>query len=163
MKRQRQVREAPHFLSGWKEIANYLGKGVRTVQRYEWELGLPVRRPAGKARGSVVATRAELDAWVAASPIRAEFRLSRPAPEVPVVTWNKVANGLTQMGKLRDQMKVLRSEMNSSLSSLRNGIQGLWGELNAERWRKRPFYLEFEDREFESGKAARSDPGRKAS
>ena len=23
----------PHFLNGWKEIANYLGKGVRTAQR----------------------------------------------------------------------------------------------------------------------------------
>ena len=29
-------------LNGWKEIANYLGKGVRTVQRYEREFGLPV-------------------------------------------------------------------------------------------------------------------------
>lgn len=33
------------ILSGWKEIANYLRKGVRTVQRYERELGLPIRRP----------------------------------------------------------------------------------------------------------------------
>ena len=23
------------IISGWKDIANYLGKGVRTVQRYE--------------------------------------------------------------------------------------------------------------------------------
>jgi hypothetical protein len=52
------------IFSGWKDIANYLGKGVRTVQRYEGEFGLPVRRPAGKHRGSVLATKAELDEWV---------------------------------------------------------------------------------------------------
>src|SRR5262249_12461236 len=68
--------EPPQFLSGWKEIANYLGKGVRTVQRYELQMQLPVRRPAGKPWGSVVATKAELDAWVNASPIREVFRLS---------------------------------------------------------------------------------------
>src|SRR5436309_1682014 len=52
------------MVTGWKDIANYLQKGVRTVQRYERELGLPVRRPAGKATGSVMATKSELDAWV---------------------------------------------------------------------------------------------------
>ena len=28
------------ILSGWKEIANYLGKSVRSVQRYELEFAL---------------------------------------------------------------------------------------------------------------------------
>lgn len=51
-------------LSSWKEIAAYLGKGVRTVQRWERELGLPVRRPDLKNRGVVVATQAELDRWL---------------------------------------------------------------------------------------------------
>src|ERR1051325_5251415 len=55
------------FLSGWKEIANYMGKGVRTIQRYERDLGFPVRRPAGKSTGSVVATKVEVDAWITAS------------------------------------------------------------------------------------------------
>ena len=52
------------ILSGWKQIANYLGKGVRTVQRYEREIGLPIHRPAGKSSASVVATKTELDEWV---------------------------------------------------------------------------------------------------
>ena len=126
--------EPPQFLSGWKEIANYLGKGVRTVQRYEWELGLPVRRPAGKPRGSVVATKMEIDAWVAASPIRAQFRLSRYSPEVPEATWTAITNGLTEMGRLREQMKALRSQVRASVDLLTNGIQDLWGGLNADRW-----------------------------
>ena len=30
-------------LNGWKEIANHLGKAVRTAQRWEQDLDLPVR------------------------------------------------------------------------------------------------------------------------
>lgn len=56
------------IFSGWKEVANYLGKGVRTVQRYEHQLALPIHRPAGKPAGSVIATKKELDDWVNASP-----------------------------------------------------------------------------------------------
>lgn len=51
-------------LSSWKEIAAYLGRSVRTVQRMELELGLPVRRPKGHARSSVMAVPQELDAWL---------------------------------------------------------------------------------------------------
>lgn len=58
------------IMSGWKEIANYLGRGVRTVQRYEREMGLPVHRPAGQASAAVVAMKTELDDWVT-SPRRA--------------------------------------------------------------------------------------------
>jgi len=49
----------------WKEIAAYLGKGVRTVQRWERERGLPVRRPQGAAGGIVSVSRSELDRWMA--------------------------------------------------------------------------------------------------
>lgn len=52
------------LLTSWKEIANYLGKGVRTVQRWEQQFGLPVRRPNEKAKGIVHATRGELDHWL---------------------------------------------------------------------------------------------------
>jgi len=58
--------ELRFFLSGWKEIASYLGMGVRTVQRYEREMGLPIHRPTGKSRGTVIATKAELDRWLIA-------------------------------------------------------------------------------------------------
>lgn len=51
-------------LSSWKEIAQYLGKGVRTVQRWELELGLPVRRPKPNEKQIVLAFPDELDAWL---------------------------------------------------------------------------------------------------
>lgn len=40
-----------------------MGRGVRTVQRWEAELRLPVHR-VGSERGSVFAFRAELDNWL---------------------------------------------------------------------------------------------------
>lgn len=52
------------MLNSWKEIAVYLGRGVRTVQRWELELGLPVRRPRGKPRSAVIALKSELDSWL---------------------------------------------------------------------------------------------------
>ena len=51
-------------LNSWKEIAAYLGRGVRTVQRWERELGLPVRRPRGKERSAVIALTPDLDRWL---------------------------------------------------------------------------------------------------
>lgn len=51
-----------HLLSGWKEIANYMHRGVRTVQR--WELmGLPVRRVTTTNRSPVIACAEDLDVW----------------------------------------------------------------------------------------------------
>jgi DNA-binding transcriptional regulator YiaG len=58
-----QVNKNSQLLTSWKEIAAHLGKGVRTVQRWEQELGLPVRRPA-KSRHIVVALAPELDRWI---------------------------------------------------------------------------------------------------
>lgn len=50
-------------LESWKAIAAYLGRGVTTVQRWEREEDLPVRRHAHAARGSVFAYRSEIDEW----------------------------------------------------------------------------------------------------
>lgn len=50
-------------LSGWKDIAAYMGRGVRTVQRWE-QLGLPVRRPNAHLRSAVIATVEEIDDWI---------------------------------------------------------------------------------------------------
>jgi hypothetical protein len=42
---------------------------VRTVQRWEQELGLPVRRPRGKSRSAVIALAADLDEWLHRAPV----------------------------------------------------------------------------------------------
>jgi CheY-like chemotaxis protein len=51
------------ILKGWKDIAKYLGCGVRTVQRWE-KLGMPVRRPTKSSRSAALAMSEEIDAWV---------------------------------------------------------------------------------------------------
>lgn len=52
-------------LSGWKEIAQYLRRSVRSVQRWERELDLPVlRKRTAKGGQMVYASRAALDAWL---------------------------------------------------------------------------------------------------
>ncbi len=54
----------PIRLNGWKEIASYLDRGVRTVQRWERDGGLPVRR-IGTGGGEVVyALVEEIERWL---------------------------------------------------------------------------------------------------
>jgi CheY-like chemotaxis protein len=57
------------LLNGWKEIASHLGRGVRTVQRWE-RLGLPVRRPNRRDRSAVCAFSEEVDQWLGSAPTR---------------------------------------------------------------------------------------------
>src|SRR5262249_14108109 len=64
------------IFSGWKEIASYLGKGVRSVQRYACENGLPIHRPSGRSGGAVIATKGELNGWVMSAPRQVAKKLS---------------------------------------------------------------------------------------
>jgi len=122
--------DVPQVLSGWKDIAKYLGKGVRTVQRYEWELGLPVRRPAGKLRGSVVATRAELDAWVAGSPLRNSFQ-TNDHPNDPAYSAETTAIriAVAEMHALRARTKELRRQVMVAVANFRADVQSLTKEF----------------------------------
>ena len=76
-------------LGSWKEIAAYLGKGVRTVQRWENDLGLPVRRPNGAAKGVVYAATDDLERWLAQR-------------------WGKRAASLKENGLLTEAMRASR-------------------------------------------------------
>ncbi len=56
----RQTPKEEGALHSWREIAAYIGKSVRTVQRWESLLGFPVHK---NGNSEVVAYRHELDAW----------------------------------------------------------------------------------------------------
>jgi len=109
------------IINGWKEIANYLGKSVRTVQRYERVLGLPVRRPARKSIASVIATKVELDAWIAAAPVREQFQLTTAAVDNTslVNEFRLKTERLYQLG-LKNQQ--LQEELVSSVKLLLQNI-----------------------------------------
>lgn len=65
------------MLSSWKEIAQFFGKGVRTVQRWEKTLDLPIRRPPGAPSNVVLARTSDLEEWMHRGPgRRAESEMS---------------------------------------------------------------------------------------
>jgi len=55
---------ADRILDSWKEIAQYLKRDVRTCQRWEKELGLPVHRFEDSPRSRVFAYPEEIDRWL---------------------------------------------------------------------------------------------------
>lgn len=67
------------ILNGWKEIANHLGRGVRTIQRWE-SLGLPVRRPNRKDRSAVCAFSEEIDEWLRSAPSSGKAQVAQAPP-----------------------------------------------------------------------------------
>lgn len=68
-------------LDSWKEIAEYLGRDVRTATRWEAE-GMPLHRvPGGKGR-SVFAFTNEIDAWMAGGQAPAPLAAA-PSPSAP--------------------------------------------------------------------------------
>ena len=68
---------APRQLHGWKDISAYFGRSVRTVQRWERDFRLPIRR-FGMGRAEVVhAYVEELERWRAT----AEAEAARKTPD----------------------------------------------------------------------------------
>ena len=60
-------------LVGWKAIAAHLGVSVRTAQRYERTLSLPVTRVTHAGRGEEVQALSEaIDTWLARTAMRRE-------------------------------------------------------------------------------------------
>jgi len=54
------------ILNSWKEISNYVGRGVRTIQRWESDMHFPVHRTGEHLRSSVYALSEEIDEWLKA-------------------------------------------------------------------------------------------------
>jgi predicted DNA-binding transcriptional regulator AlpA len=118
------------ILNSWKEIAQYLGRGVRTVQRYEQDLDLPVRRPRGKSRSSVIAVREELDEWLRRAPCKeATSRPARPA----AMTSSGIAQAVQQAKDLRVRTIQLRSDHNKALELFAKNFRAMIESLSSGR------------------------------
>lgn len=72
----KSIQNSDRRLSSWKEIAQYLGRGVRTVQRWHSTLALPVHSVSGKTRSKVFAYKAELDRWLQECAERDEIKVA---------------------------------------------------------------------------------------
>jgi hypothetical protein len=57
----------PGSLQSWKEISAYMHRGIRTLQRWEKQYGLPIHRPSRHDRSAVFALIPELDEWMRSS------------------------------------------------------------------------------------------------
>jgi len=73
--------ESADRLSSWKDTAAYFQGDVRTVRRWESELGLPVHRRPHTIRGIVFAYRSELDVWLNNGHPRLQEQKATPAAQ----------------------------------------------------------------------------------
>ena len=99
-------------LTGWKEIATFLRRGVRTIQRWE-SLGLPVHRTKGGRSSPVFAFAEELDAWEKATPTRfsnavADLKAKVESLEIKVTSLRQQLKYERQRSSLQDQSAVTR-------------------------------------------------------
>lgn len=123
----------PPVLTCWKDIANYMGKGVRTVQRWEQEFGLPVRRPLGSNKKAVLARPSDLDAWVA---LRCGARASQPIPangsrQDAVIRLTALSAQIQTSRQLRDSNRLLLDEFILAMNSLQEQILTLQSQVAA--------------------------------
>jgi hypothetical protein len=117
-----KVNEASTFTC-WKEIAAYLRKGVRTVQRWEREFGLPVQRPSARSKGIVRASRQELDHWMATQGPRHAAARRKPAPRP--VRARRNAQNVATLEELRVSNIELLKQFKESLRLLNSCCEEL--------------------------------------
>ncbi len=89
-------------LDSWKAIAQYLGRDVRSVQRWERDRGLPIHRLPGQRGGAVFAYEDELNEWLRSGPERVDPNglpaFEAPGDKVeqpdapPLVAWSRLSS-----------------------------------------------------------------------
>ena len=104
----------PGLLNSWKEIAAYLGRGVRTVQRWE-KIGLPVCRVGVGTRSPVLAYTQEIDFWIQTAQGRG---LSHPQAGGNLPVTNSLRDAIQQARLLRIQNAILRKGQHETLQQL---------------------------------------------
>jgi hypothetical protein len=118
-------------LTSWKEIARYMGKGVRTVQRWEQDFGLPVRRPQGSTKKAVLARPCDLDAWIALRCASRGQVATHAAPAASTVSDGRrqhlsrlcSLNAQIETSRmLRESNRALLDEMHAALDLLREQL-----------------------------------------
>jgi adenylate cyclase len=112
-------RASEERLDSWKEIAAYLKRGARTVQRWEREEGLPVHRLHHDQGDTVHAYKSELDAWWAsrqANPEAQPLAEKKPGASIAVLPF-------ADMSQEKDQLyfcEGVAEEIINSLSRVRD-------------------------------------------
>src|SRR5438477_3501817 len=87
---------ASERLDSWKEIAAYLRRDVRTVQRWERSEGLPVHRHLHDKQGTVYAYQSELETWWRGRQARIDSGASERSAAAPGATVGNESPGAAQ-------------------------------------------------------------------
>jgi hypothetical protein len=149
----------PDRLNGWKEIAAYLGKGVRTAQRWEKDYQLPIRRLGRQGGEIVIASRRELEAWLSSGPGQAEP--DAPPPPTPGPSrpgWRTlVAAGLglllfgTSAGWQLARMAAEARESVVVAARVEQGQLVAYDGLGRAVWRRANFGFRLQDQDYAIG------------
>lgn len=97
------------MLSSWKEIAHFFGKGVRTVQRWEKTLDLPIHRPPGAPSNVVLARTSDLEEWMHRGPV-----VRAVAEEAPEMGSDSAV--FASIAELETELTALAAEMGAKTS-----------------------------------------------
>ena len=114
------------ILSGWKEIAQYTGRGVRTVQRWE-HFGLPVRRPGGHLRSAVSATSEDIDTWLRTCGTIASNPDCDAVLETAKASQMALKTAIASHRELLEQQSALRKKFSAERQKLEDAE--VWGSL----------------------------------
>jgi hypothetical protein len=117
-------REDDTVFTCWKEIAAHLGKGVRTVQRWERQFGLPVQRPNAHCKGIVRASREELDKWMQTEWSRRAMDTRKP--DLAKLREGPIVKSITNLRNLRESNRELLKEFKDCLRVLNRNCEELW-------------------------------------
>ena len=110
--------KGPSVLTSWKDIAQYLGKGVRTVQRWEIEFGLPIRRVGNSGHKSPIVLRvSDLQAWLDSNCHNQANRNSN-RPEADALPTTDLDELIHQLQELRSGHRHLMQETLAQVASL---------------------------------------------
>ena len=107
-------------LNSWKEIAAYLRRGVRTVQRWERELNLPVRRPRNRSRSAVIALCSDIDAWLAKRVVTNGETSQLPAiqdiDERIEFLQRRLSELEAESGRIREELRLLQPKLGQGIT-----------------------------------------------
>jgi hypothetical protein len=115
-------------LTSWKEIATHFNKSVRTVQRWEQQFGLPVRRPDAHNHGIVLAFPSELNLWLRTHVVvRGENGSSGEAsrPENANESTLRLANSFSEFQRVRQRSEALVQTTRALLERVRHNYDQL--------------------------------------
>ncbi|MBS1814720.1 MAG: hypothetical protein JSS87_07580 [Acidobacteria bacterium] len=119
------------MLSSWKEIAQFFGKGVRTVQRWEKTLDLPIHRPPGAPSNVVLAKESDLEEWMNRGVVGAHMRADQ-AVENAFDSIEKAIRELPHDAAQREErLAMMRQRMEELRHALEQAERGSNGQIAA--------------------------------